>query len=124
MRHRKYTSHVKYYILKSLVAIRTSFEVNLADFGIKGFDGVVGSKVGESIGVAVSLMASNVDPGATADGGCDPTGRCLALSQTTGSGPETIAFDAIRGQTYYIIVDAPSGASSYDIDLSCQKGAN
>ena len=62
-----------------LVAVRTSFEVNLADFGIKGFDGVVGAKVSESIGVAVSLMASNMDPGATAQSGagknpCNPCG--------------------------------------------------
>ena len=60
--------------------------------------------------------------GSATDGGCDPTGQCLALSQTTGSGQESITFDAVRGQTYYLIVDAPSGSYSYDLDLTCQMG--
>jgi polyisoprenoid-binding protein YceI len=43
----------------NLLAARTSFTVALADFDIRGFKGVVGSKVGESIDIDVSLMASD-----------------------------------------------------------------
>lgn len=44
----------------NLLATRTSFEVSLEKFGIRGFDGVVGSKVGKTIAVDVSLMATDV----------------------------------------------------------------
>jgi len=46
-----------------LVAVRASFEVRLADFGITGpvGAGLVGSKVSESITIAVSFRGSNAD---------------------------------------------------------------
>ena len=47
-----------------LVAGRTSFNVALKDFGIKGFEGVVGSKVSETISVEVSFIATNKKPSA------------------------------------------------------------
>lgn len=52
----------------NLLAARTTFDVSLADFGIDGFEGVVGTKVGEDIHIDVSLVASdahgNAQPGA------------------------------------------------------------
>ena len=47
--------------------------------------------------------------------------ECLALSQTTGSGPESIDFNAVQGRTYYLIVDSPTGAYSFDLNLTCEK---
>lgn len=75
-----------------LVAVRTSFKVSLADFGIKGFDGVVGSKVSESIEVAISLVASNVDPSVTADveaasNPCNPCGGKNPCNPCGGKNP-------------------------------------
>ena len=45
-----------------LLAGRASFEVSLKDFGVKGFDGAIGSKVGETIGLDVSFTATNDKP--------------------------------------------------------------
>ena len=63
-----------------LVAIRASFQVGLADHGIKGVKGVVGSKVGKTIDVDVSLTATNVNPEAqtqaTAGKASNPCNPC------------------------------------------------
>ena len=48
-----------------LLAARTSFQVSLSDFDIKGFDGVVGSKVGKTIDIEVSLVANASSGSAT-----------------------------------------------------------
>ena len=42
-----------------LLACRATFDVKLKDFGVKGFDGVVGSKVGDTISVSVSVIGTN-----------------------------------------------------------------
>ena len=55
-----------------LLAGRASFDVALTEFGIKGFEGVVGSKVSEMINVDVSFMASNKKP--AAENPCNPCG--------------------------------------------------
>ncbi len=57
-----------------LLAGRASFDVALTEFGIKGFEGVVGSKVSETINVDVSFMASNKNP--TAKNPCNPCNPC------------------------------------------------
>jgi len=59
----------------NLLAARASFEVRLADFGVRGPAGMdlVGSKVGESIAIDVSLMGSSAAP-MMADNPCNPCG--------------------------------------------------
>ncbi|MHC4861027.1 MAG: YceI family protein [Planctomycetota bacterium] len=56
-----------------LLAGRAEFKVNLADFGIKGFKGVVGSKVSETIAVKVGVMASSKPAGGTNP--CNPCAK-------------------------------------------------
>jgi polyisoprenoid-binding protein YceI len=46
----------------NLLAVRADFEVPLRDHKIEGFEGVVGSKVSESIAVDVSIFASDQAP--------------------------------------------------------------
>ncbi len=46
-----------------LLATRASFTVALSEFGVRGFDGVVGSKVGSTIDIDVNVMASASAPG-------------------------------------------------------------
>lgn len=46
----------------NILAIRTEFDVLLADYGITGPGGVIGSKVGESIEIEVTIFASTVKP--------------------------------------------------------------
>lgn len=46
----------------NLLAGRAHFTVQLADFGVKGMKGVVGSKVSETIDVDISLIGSTVRP--------------------------------------------------------------
>ena len=60
----------------NLLAGRASFEVSLKEFGIKGFDGVVGSKVGETIQVDISFLATDQmpDAGKAAQNPCNPCG--------------------------------------------------
>ncbi len=53
-----------------LLAGRAGFDVSLKEFGITGVEGVVGSKVGETINVEVSFMASNKKP--SAENPCNP----------------------------------------------------
>ncbi len=57
----------------NLLAIRAEFEVPLNDHAIKGFEGVVGSKISESIAVEVSIFASDQAPEAAANP-CNPCG--------------------------------------------------
>ncbi len=57
-----------------LLAVRASFDVALTEFGIKGFEGVVGSKVSDTITVDVSFMATNQKPGAKNP--CNPCNPC------------------------------------------------
>ncbi len=50
-------------------------------------------------------------------GGCS-AGNCIAHS--AGVGDETVQFEALAGETYYIVVDGFAGdEGSYDIGLSC-----
>jgi polyisoprenoid-binding protein YceI len=58
-----------------LLAARASFEVSLADFGITGPKGMdlVGSKVGETIQIDVSLMGSTASA-SVASNPCNPCG--------------------------------------------------
>lgn len=48
----------------NLLAIRTEFDVTLADFGITGPEGmeVIGAKVSETVEIEVSLFASTITP--------------------------------------------------------------
>lgn len=57
----------------NLLAARAEFEVPLRDHKIKGFEGVVGSKVSESIAVDVSIFASDQKPQGAANP-CNPCG--------------------------------------------------
>jgi len=73
----------------NLLAVRTSFDVKLADFGISGPAGMdlVGSKVGESVAVELSLVASSAAGGMAGNpcGGksamnpCNPCGGKSAM---------------------------------------------
>lgn len=60
----------------NLLAGRASFTVSLKDFGVEGFKGVVGSKVGESIGINVSFVASSQAGAAEAGNPCNPCNPC------------------------------------------------
>lgn len=57
-----------------LLAGRASIRVSLEDSGIKGFDGVVGSKVSETIDLEVSFTASSKVSEAAATKPCNPCG--------------------------------------------------
>lgn len=48
----------------NLLAARTSFAVKLSDFGVTGMQGVVGSRVSDSIQIDVSFTGSTAAPGA------------------------------------------------------------
>ncbi|MDY0003249.1 MAG: DUF4215 domain-containing protein, partial [Polyangia bacterium] len=51
-------------------------------------------------------------------GSCAP-GNCIAYS--AGVGDETVTFEALAGQTYFIVVDGwQTNRGSYDISLTCQ----
>lgn len=54
----------------NLLALRAEFQVPLRDHRITGFDGVVGSKISESIAVDISIFASDQAP----DGASNPCG--------------------------------------------------
>lgn len=43
----------------NLIAGRTSFDVALEDFGVRGVQGAVGAKVSETIKIDVSFFASD-----------------------------------------------------------------
>jgi len=55
-----------------LLAVRANFEIPLSDYGVTGPKGmsIIGSKVGETISVAVSFVASNQKPLAMAGNPC------------------------------------------------------
>jgi polyisoprenoid-binding protein YceI len=57
-----------------LLAVRASFPVKLRDFGIKGFDGVVGQKVNDTIAVDVRFVATNAHKENAAANPCNPCG--------------------------------------------------
>ena len=58
----------------NLLGVRAEFNVALADFGITGPTGMdlVGTKVGETVGIEVSAFASDMKPGA--ENPCNPCG--------------------------------------------------
>jgi len=64
------TSRTKERTPGNLLAVRAEFEVVLDRYGVRGFEGVVGSKVSETIRVSVSFTASD----AVAGGAADPEG--------------------------------------------------
>ena len=61
-----------------LLAVRGEFEVALADFGITGPPGMnlVGSKVGETITIGISVIGSTVAPAMAKGNPCDPCNPC------------------------------------------------
>ncbi len=74
---------------------------------------------------SVTVDLSGIAPGVDLDvfvllhpyGSCTP-GNCIARGTSTGS--ESVTFDALEGQTYYIVVDGYNGAEgTYDIELTC-----
>lgn len=58
----------------NLLASRAHFSLKLSEFGVKGFKGVVGSKVSDVIELDVSLMGSSVRP-EQAENPCNPCGK-------------------------------------------------
>ena len=58
----------------NLLAGRTSFDVPLKEFGIKGLEGLIGTKVSETINVKVSFIASSKNP--AAKNPCNPCNPC------------------------------------------------
>ncbi len=73
----------------------------------------------------VTVDLSGIAPGVDLDlfvllhpyGTCTP-GSCVAYGASTGD--ESVTFDALEGQTYYIVVDGWNGAEgTYDIGLTC-----
>jgi polyisoprenoid-binding protein YceI len=75
-----------------LLAVRTSFEVALADFGITGPKGagLVGSKVGETIAIDVSLIATTAASSMAANP-CNPCGGKVAANPCNPCGGKTAA---------------------------------
>jgi cysteine-rich repeat protein len=74
---------------------------------------------------SVTVDLGGIDPGVDLDlfvllhpyGSCTP-GNCIAYGAAAGG--ESVTFDALEGQTYYIVVDGWNGAEgTYDIDLTC-----
>jgi len=59
----------------NLLAVRAEFDVPLSAHNIKGFEGVVGSRVSESIEVEVSIFASDQAP-SSAGNPCNPCNPC------------------------------------------------
>ena len=75
------------------------------------------SDVTGQVSVALSNLAVDLDIYVVGDqgGGCDP-GNCL------GFGEDNITFDAVAGETYFIVVDGYQGAEgSYSIALDCPE---
>jgi len=75
-----------------LLAARAEFAVSLADFGVTGPAGmgVIGSKVGETIDIAVSLMGST-QPSGMAQNPCNPSGGKQAANPCNPCGGKTVA---------------------------------
>lgn len=57
------TEQTKMKMPGNLLAGRTSFVVKLSDFGVKGMQGVVGSRVSDAIQIEVSFVGSTAAPG-------------------------------------------------------------
>ena len=78
-----------------------------------------------SITVTMTPHQADLDlivAGARPDGGCNPTGRCMASSQNSGMVQEQVTMDATRGETYYFLVDGFGGAkSAYTIHVDCNR---
>lgn len=76
----------------NLLAGRARFTVKLSDYGVKGFKGLIGSRVSDEIDVDVSLMGSTVRSGAPkSDGrgdaeGCAPDEGCGADAEGCAEG--------------------------------------
>jgi hypothetical protein len=69
-------------------------------------------------GLAVDLDL-DVLGGYAATGACDPA-ACVASSQQPGTTSESVTFDAIAGQTYYLVVDGYAGAEgSFRLSAMC-----
>ena len=73
----------------------------------------------------ITVNLSGIAPGVDLDlfvllhpyGSCTP-GNCVDYGINVGG--ESVTFDALEGQTYYIVVDGYDGAEgTYDIDLTC-----
>ncbi len=59
----------------NLLATRANFKVPLKDHQIRGFEGVVGSKVSDEIQVEVSIFASDAPAAANPCNPCNPCGK-------------------------------------------------
>jgi cysteine-rich repeat protein len=73
----------------------------------------------------VTVTMGNVDPSVDLDlfvllspfGAC-AAGDCIAAGDAAGM--DTVTFDALEGQTYYLVVDGFSGAAgTFDIGVTC-----
>ncbi len=61
--------------------------------------------------------------GADASGGCAPADRCLASGRSIGGAEARVEVSAVKGETYYVIVDGAAGAASgYTLTLDCTLG--
>jgi cysteine-rich repeat protein len=57
--------------------------------------------------------------GALASGACDPQGMCLGSTPRQG-GARQVTFDAVVGETYWVMVDGPAAAiGPYGLQVSC-----
>ncbi len=74
---------------------------------------------------SITVDLSGIAPGVDLDlfvllhpyGTCTP-GNCIAYGASTGD--ESVTFDVLEGETYYIVVDGYQGAEgTYDIGLTC-----
>ena len=74
----KETKQTKQKMEGDLLAVRAEFEVTLAEFGINGptGKGLIGTKVGKSVTIAVSLIATNQEPKMMAGNPCNPCNPC------------------------------------------------
>ncbi len=72
--------------------------------------------------IELSSSAAELDAiivGAWASGGCDPLGQCLAITPRV-SGPRRATFQAVAGQTYWVMVDgASSSEGAYQLQVDC-----
>ncbi len=68
-------------------------------------------------GLAADLDLFVLEPATNGD--CDPD-ECVDRSRNSGNADESITWSVLAGETYYIVVDGYSGAtSSYTISLTC-----
>ncbi len=78
----------------------------------------------ERVQLALAGLGADLDLLVLADagGGCAADG-CIAVSENGNTMAESVAFDAERGRTYYVVVDGFRGASSsFSLSARCTQG--